>query len=398
MENDSSIAWGALLSSILPERRFVGLLKAILREGPSARAGWAEWTREVDDPRSFFEKDWRGLKGLLALLSQSLRDNGIDAGHDFATYTRVAELREELRGRSFFDTLHAVQRAMDEARLEPILLNGAAHAVTVYAQALARHNHGIDLLLPAGQLEEGKRSVLRASFRHERTTTLPRGVLETYRHRTGLELTLRSRLYLAPHVEAEPADLWSRCEEIHVEGFHVRVLSAADRLCHTLAEAGTAPTCRNLRWACDAYRLLRDPASFNYDRVIAGAVELGTAVPVAMLLDFFRTELCAAVPTEAIAELYRRGGTPRDAENANLLLSMALRTSESIGDFLSRAREQPRLFRSAARFALLPSAEHLAYQRRPTARWRIPWLYVERAGRLLRRPLQRFRQTRVAHS
>ena len=205
MATDLPNAWAALLRSIVPEQRSVGLLQAMLWDGAAARARWAAWAQTVGDPRKFFEKDYRGRKGLLAFLSHRLSANGIDAGQDFATYARVAQVREELRSRIFVDTLGAVQSAMDAARLEPIVVNGAAYAFTVYAEPLVRHNHGIDLWLPAEQIEEAGRATAAVGFRHERTTALPRGVVETYRHRTGLELTLRSRLYLTPHVNAEPA-------------------------------------------------------------------------------------------------------------------------------------------------------------------------------------------------
>ena len=398
MATDLPNAWAALLRSIVPEQRSVGLLQAMLWDGAAARARWAAWAQTVGDPRKFFEKDYRGRKGLLAFLSHRLSANGIDAGQDFATYARVAQVREELRSRIFVDTLGAVQSAMDAARLEPIVVNGAAYAFTVYAEPLVRHNHGIDLWLPAEQIEEAGRATAAVGFRHERTTALPRGVVETYRHRTGLELTLRSRLYLTPHVNAEPADVRTRCEEVLVETFRVRALAPADRLCHTLGEGGTAPTSRNLRWACDAYLLLRRAAPLDYDRVIAAAVEVGTALPVAVLLEFFCRELDVAVPAEVIAELRRRSDAPHTAGQASMLLSMALRTSESVDEFVGCARRQPALFGAAARFALFPSAEHMAYQQRPTAAWRIPWLYVERMGRLLARPLRRRQALRVVVS
>ena len=197
MATDLPNAWAALLGSIVPERRSVGLLQAMLWDGAAARARWAAWAQTVGDPRKFFEKDYRGRKGLLAFLSHRLSANGIDAGEDFATYARVAQVREELRSRIFIDTLRAVQSAMDAARLEPIVVNGAAYAFTVYAEPLVRHNHGIDLWLPAEQVEEAGRATAAVGFRHERTTALPRGVVETYRHRTGLELD--ASLPAVPH-------------------------------------------------------------------------------------------------------------------------------------------------------------------------------------------------------
>ena len=396
MANDPSIPWRALLEGLVPEDRAAGLLQAMLWGGAAARARWSTWTAAIGDPRGFFERDYVGRKGLLAFLAQRLRDNEID-GPDFATYARVALVREELRSRIFIDTLHAVQDGMDVAGLEPILVNGAAYAFTVYPQPLLRHNHGIDLLLPAAQLDAAQRVTTAAGFRLERTATLPRGVLETYRHGTGLELTLRSPLSLTPHSKGEPTGFRSRCEEIRVDQFRVRVLAAADRLCHTLGESAAAPTRRNLRWACDVYLLLNRAAPLDFDHVVTTAVELGTALPTAVLLEFFRGDLASAVPVEVIAELRNRG-TPRSADEQNLLLSTALRTSASVDEFVRRARAQTTLFQKAARFALFPSAEHIAYQQRPTARWRIPWLYVTRMARLLARPLRRLRGLRMVPS
>ena len=395
MGTDSSTPWAALLASIVPGQRSVGLLQAFLSDGAAASARWAAWLQTAGgDPRRFFETDYLGLKGLLAFVSHRLSENGVDPGHEFATYMRVAQVREELRSRIFIDTLQGLHRAMEAAGLEPILVNGAAYAFTVYKQPLVRHNHGIDLVLPAGQLKQGGRATAAAGFRHEHTVTLPRGVVETYRHGTGLGLTLRSRLYLTPHAKAEPSGLLARCEDLRVDTFRIRVLGAADRLCHTLAETAAAQKSRNLRWACDAYLLLRRPEPLDYDRLIAGAVDLGTALPVALLLEFFRGELGIGVPGEVLAELRRRGA-PRNSEESRLLLSIALRTSVSVDEFVRRARAQRALFRAAFRFALLPSAEHIAYQQRPTARWRIPWLYFERLGRVLARPFRRLHAPRL---
>jgi len=396
MGTDPADPWTALLAGIVPEERAVGLLQAMLWDGAAARAQWSAWTAAVGDPRGFFERDYVGRKGLLAFLGHRLSENGVDA-HDFATYARVALVREELRSRIFIDTLQAVQSRMEKAGLEPILVNGAAYAFTVYSQPLLRHNHGIDLLLPAVQFDEAKRVTATAGFRLERIATLPRGVLETHRHDTGLELTLRSQLYLAPHAKSEPAGFRSRCEEARVEQFCVRVLSPADRLCHTLGESAAAPTRRNLRWACDAYLLLGRAVPIDFDRVVATAIELGTALPTAVLLAFFRTELGSAVPAEVVADLRRRG-TPRDGDEQNLLLSVALRTSASVDEFVRRARAKGTLFQKATRFALFPSAEHIAYQQRPAARWRIPWLYAARIARLLARPLRRLRERRTVVS
>jgi hypothetical protein len=390
MATESSEPWVDLLASLVPDAAETGLLQALLWEGDAARAQWLKWARTVGDPRRFFERDYLGRKGLLAFLSQRISDNEIAVGEDFATYARVAQVREELRSRIFIDTLHAVQEAMGRAGLVPILVNGAAYAYTVYSQPLVRHNHGIDLLVPAERLSEARRATVAVGFRPERAAALPRAALETYRHGSGLELTLRSKLFLTPHVRPEPAEIRGRCREIPVDNGRVRVLGAADRICHTLGESAAGPARRNLRWACDTYLLLTHRERPDFGGVLATASELGIGLPTAVLLEFFRSQLRADVPADVIAALRDRG-LPQTAGATRLLLSMALRSSVTVDDFVKRARAHRVLAFKAAKFALFPSAEHIAYQQRPTAKWRIPFLYVSRMGRGLLRPFRRSR-------
>lgn len=397
MATDPSKPWVDLLASIVPDGIETGLLQALLWQGDGARAQWLKWTQTVGDPRRFFERDYLGRKGLLAFLSQRISDNEIDVGQDFATYARVAQVREELRSRTFIDTLHAVQDAMDRAGLGPILLNGAAYAFTVYPQALVRHNHGIDLLIPMEQLSEARRTTAQVGFRPEHAAALPRAALETHRHGSGLELTLRSQLFLTPHVKTEPAEFRRRCRQIAVDKVRVRVLGPTDQICHTLGESASGPTRRNLRWACDAYLLLAHRERLDFDRVISTATEIGTALPTAVLLEFFRTKLGVDVPDNVVAALRNRG-LPQTAGHTSLLLSTALRSSVSVDAFVKRARAQKALSFKAARFAFFPSAAHIAYQQRPTAKWRIPFLYVSRMARVLLRPFRRLRSLRAAAS
>jgi Uncharacterised nucleotidyltransferase len=390
MRTDASKSWVDLLAGLVPQETDVGLLQALLWDGEAARAQWSKWTRTVGDPKAYFERDVLGRKGLLAFVGHRVSANEIDVGGDFATYVRVAQVREELRSRIFVDSLSAVQKAMDQSGLDSILINGAAYAFTVYPDPLVRHNHSIDLLLPEPQFNNARPAIVQAGFRAVRTTVRPHAVLETYRHGNGLELTLRSRLFLAPHVEADPVAFRRRCREIFVEQTCVRVLGPTDRLCQTFGESASASTRHNLRWASDAYLLLSHEDPFDFDLLTATAVTLGTALPCALLLGFLRAQLRVSVPTTVIEELRHRG-TPQSRGHSVLLLSTALRSSASAAEFLKRARGDRTLFLKAARFALFPSAQHIAYQHHAASRLMIPLLYVLRMVRFLLRPFRRLR-------
>jgi hypothetical protein len=97
-----------------------------------------------------------------------------------------------------------------------------------------------------------------------------------------------------------------------------------------------------------------------------------------------------------IAALYGRG-EPEDAETTALVLSTALRTSAGVDEFVKRASRGP-LFLKAARFALFPTAEHIAYQQRPAAPGRLLRLYAARFVRLLKRPFKGLRRLRIVTS
>ena len=397
MTSTVSDAWIALLASVVPAEPAAGLLRAMLWDGAAARAQWSAWTQSIGDPRKFFERDYLGRKGLLAFLGHRLSQNEVDTGPHFATYVRVARVREELRSRIFIDTLQTVHHRLQDAGLEPILVNGAAYAFTVYSQPLVRHNHGIDLLLRADELGAGERAVTAAGFRLHRTDTLSRAVLKTYRHASGLELTMRSRLYLAPHVENDPTDFSSRCEWISVGESRVRVLAPADRLCHTLAESAASSTRGNLRWVCDAYLLLR-----RAERLISTR----SSSPLFTSARRCRRPCCSSSFAPVSGSRFRHTSSQSSATTVcraargleSRLRRAALRTSTSVAAFLRRARDRHSLFRSAAYFALFPTAEHIAYQQRPSAKWKIPWLYAARAGRLVARPFRRLRTLRAVAS
>jgi hypothetical protein len=384
MGAESSRHWASLLAGIVPQEPDVGLLRSVLWDGPSAQAQWSAWTKTVGDPKTYFQREFLGRKGLLAFVSRRISANRIDVGDDFATYARVARVREQLRTRIFLDSLHAVHSALQDRGLQPVLINGGAYAFTIYPDAFVRHNHAIDFWLPA-RFGAARDAVLTAGFFHRRTAVQRAGMLETYRHRCGLELTLRSELFSAPHVAADSAEFLRRCRSVSVEQTRARVLAPTDRLCHTLGETALAPTRGNLRWVCDAYLLIAR-GDVDFDELAVTADRLGTALPSALLLRFFREELLLDVP-ETVIERLLVAGMPSTRNRAALLLSVGLRCSGSVGAFIARSRRDSKLWARALRFALFPSLEHLGYTHHSPARAIVPLWYVLRIARFLLRPL-----------
>lgn len=392
MRRIGSTDWVTLLAGMIPPEPECHLLRFMLWNGEAAREQWSKWSRLVGDPKNYFEHEYVGRKGLLAFIARRVSENEVEVGADFATYVRVACVREELRGRIFTDSLDSVQDSMNRSGLHPVLLNGAAYAYTVYSDPLVRHNHGIDLWLPAEEMRSAEAAVGAAGFRLKARARMSCAELVTFEHSSGLELTLRPRLFLAPHVEEDQLELRGRCRGARAGRTTLTVLHPVDRLCHTFGEGAAAPTRGNLRWVCDAYLLL-ERADFDFAELTAAAVKLGTAAPTALLLEFMRAQLDAPVPVETVLELRERC-LPRSRNGSKLLLSAGLRSSSSATTFVGRAEPGSALFVAALLFALFPSAQHIAYQRRAGATTIPAVWYVFRAVRFLLRPLRAVRRWR----
>jgi hypothetical protein len=376
--------WSNLLAGIVPRNPDVGLLRSVLWDGPSAQTEWSAWTKTVGDPKAYFQSEFSGRKGLLAFVSQRISANRIDVGDEFSTYARVARVREHLRARIFLDSLHAVHAALRNHGLEPVLINGAAYAFSIYTDAFVRHNHAIDFWLP-GRFDAARDALSATGFLHVQTAVQRTGILETYRHRNGLALTLRSELFSTPHVAMDSAEFLHRSRPLAVEHTHLRVLAPTDRLCHTLGETALAPTRRNLRWACDGYLLIAR-GGVDFAELGVTAERLGTALPSGLLLRFFRERLRLDVP-EAVVERLLLAGVPSTRNRSALLLSIGLRCSESVGAFMASASHDWISWATALRFALFPSMEHLAYTHPSRTRVAVPLWYALRIARFLLGPI-----------
>jgi hypothetical protein len=379
-----SKAWVDLLADVVPNASDTVLLRAILWEGDAGRNQWAAWVESVADPRAYFEREWTGRKGLLAFIGQQLRDKQAELSPEFGTYVRVAQVREELRSKIFVEVMTEVTEGLAAAGITPLLLNGASHAFTVYADPLIRHNHGIDLLLSPRELQPAQSVLKTAGFEFVRELVIGHDAYLECRHNTGLALTMRTMLFRVPHLVRDASTCVARSVEVSTPGGPVRILCPADRLCHTLGEAATAATRRNLRWACDAYLLLKSLTEADFDKVAQRLAEWNLSTPGGSLLGYFRSNLNVEVP-KAVVQCTVKQGAPRDVEAERALLSIALRSSNSVQRFLRSARGNRAMFRKALRFAIAPSREHIAYQYDVSSKILLPTLYLLRAARYFRR-------------
>jgi hypothetical protein len=367
---------------LLPSREQGLLLVACLAEDPAARA-WLDYVAAVRDPKVYFEADQTGLKGLLPFVGSRLERNGINPGKAFQTYARVALVREALRSRIYGEILAAVLADLDAAHMSAMLLKGGALSATVYPQPSARHNHAIDLLVDEAQIESASALLSKAQFTPGPVTS-GAAFHRNFRHSSGLALGLHSRLLFLPHFEMPLDDVRQRIQKIRIGGRPVCVMSPEDSLVHVCGHATYSRSRTNLRWACDAFYLLRRNPQLDWSLVIETAERSGLALPVFVLLRWAREALGAPIPSGRLSELHDCSRTI-DAVTAEGIYASLLHSTLSRGRALRAFRISRRAQLGFLRFSALPSLRYMRWRHNVDQDWKLAAHYLDRPRRIVLR-------------
>jgi hypothetical protein len=364
----------ALAAVIVPDAADTALLRVCLCPGDAARRAWVDWCGRIGDPKTYLEREARGLKGLLPLLHEAIGREDLEASPDLRTYLKAARLREELRLGVILRLLEQALAALREVEVPHLLVGGVAAAFVCHPDPVARHVHDIDLLVPRQAWPAAARALAPLGFAAERP-----GVL---RHRDGLPLLLHEDLVEHPHhgLADVPPD-----RVVLPVGDGAAAVGPTSLLVAALARGAARPDRTNLRWACDAWRLAANGA-VDWHLLEQEISRRRMAVAAAPLARHVADSLGAALPPTVAVELERlaAAATPLDREAA---LDAAITGLTSARRALAAADgARGRL----VRFVLWPSPDRLAWRygpasppRRLLQRITRPLRYV--AGRARRR-------------
>jgi hypothetical protein len=368
------------LRQLLPSREQGLLLAACLGAGDAAARAWSGLVTEVRDVKTYFEANQTGLKGMLPFIEASLGGNGIDAGKTFHTYARVALVREELRSRIYGEILDSVLLALEAAQIPTVLLKGGALAATVYPQPATRHNHAIDLLVDAAQMTAATAVLSKVQFKSGPVTS-GAACHRDFRHASGLALGLHSQLLFLPHFEMPLDQIRARTRSIRLGGKSIRVMSPEDNLVHVIGHATYSRSRTNLRWACDAYYLLRGNPALNWSVVIETAAQSRLELPAWMLLRWVTDVLAAPIPAEPLAELHRRSRT-LDAVTAEGIFAALLHSTLSRRQAFRAFDTSWRAQLGFLKFSAFPSPRYVRWRHAVDHGWKLPAYYADRPRRL----------------
>jgi hypothetical protein len=301
--NSTSLLRTALsyaLCVVLPTPDETSLLRACLSPGDAGKRACKDWLRHHAALDNGFNKE--ATKAFLPLVLHAVQNHGIEVDAAFLTVLRTAALREQLRTQTYSRICGDVFSALSDSRISTIVLGGAALADTVYSDRALRHSHDIDVFMSEQEIERAANVLGSVGFKSVNFSR-PGSNHWEFRHISGLPLRLHSRLFQIPCDEPPLAALWSRSQNIHVDGVSIRTLSPADQLLYTCGHAVYSNSRYSLRWVSDAWFIIDRYPELDWEVVFDSAARARLALPLSVMIGFLSKQLDAPIPSRFLERL-----------------------------------------------------------------------------------------------
>jgi hypothetical protein len=314
----------------------------------------------------------------LPLLFAAFQRNGVEADHEFLTILRAASLREELRAQTYRRICRDLLSAFAATGISSIVLKGAALADLVYAYPALRHCHDLDLLLeePDPSRAIGALSSLGFSLL-DRTTPLGEWQDLQFVHETGLPLVLHRHLFRLPLYNAIAPEMQARSQIHHVADVPVQILTPTDQLLHVCGHAASCASRESLRWACDAWLLIKRFPHLDWDLLEDCAKRCHLTLPLSVLLDYLATELRSPIPAAFLTRLTALAARAHTVECEAALWGAHASGRGRFKNLLRMTSTwRARIF--VLRWILFPSPTYLRAMRYVRSSWHLPCYYLSR--------------------
>lgn len=276
------------------------LLEAATGDLAAACAAWRGWQErnELDDV------DY-GAQRLLPLVYRHLVDFGIDdadIGRLKGLYRR-AWYRNQIMFRWAAEALESLRAA----RLETMLLKGAALSALHYRDAGVRPMDDVDILVRTEHAAGALDALGRAGWTP--FPTVPREVFLGVRHAETLSRPDGARVDLHWNALWQPGRddaFWDGAVELSIGGERTQALCPSDQLLHVCVHGAAWNPVPPIRWAADALIVVAGAGGvLDWERLVAQARKRRVTVALAEALAYLGERFGAAVPASVVEELSR---------------------------------------------------------------------------------------------
>lgn len=276
------------------------LLRAALWQGDAARAAWNEWIAQTD----LRALDY-GSHRLLPLLYLNLV--ALEVKHPAVQDIRAVYRHFWYRNQLILRRATTALRSLAEADIPTMVLKACALIPLYYHDPAARPMTDIDILVPTLRARQAVETLCTAGWQPSALTQMD----NTYFQRTHahtLHLTDHFQIDLHRHVlmfETRvdgDAEFWANSIPVRLKDVQTRALNPADQLLHICAHGAEWNNVPPVRWAADAYMLLRESeVDWAYLLKQVSANELGLLARNSLL--YLSAALKANIPKPVLDEL-----------------------------------------------------------------------------------------------
>jgi hypothetical protein len=316
------------------------LLQAALLPGDRGAIAWSAVRPCIDIDHLPGE-----LHRLIPLLSKALTARGV-ADPELSRLKGVYQF-SWYRNQLLFVDGAALIGALEAAGVPNMLLRGAAMTVAYHGDAGVRPMNDLDLLVPPGEIDRGRRTAEAAGWwpvagsepfeRRETAAALrnDQGRVVRFHWEPSRNLSL-------PEVPWEP--MWRRTVRVAFYHTTTRVPGAADHLVQACIDGARANSGSTLRWITDVTVLLGSVSDLDWDVVVSEARRHHASLLVAEALRYLVEALDADVPRDVLEALVAAPTTPRERLAHRLSLTTSPRVAsaaEVLGRFTRMTADLP---------------------------------------------------------
>ena len=307
-----------------PTREQEWLLRATLLRGPRAREAWGQWKAGAD-----LDHLDAGSYRLLPQLYQNLHRHGVD--EPVLALFRGVYLRTWYENQLRLHQIAGLLRSFRDARIDTIVLKGAALTVLYYKDNGVRPMHDIDLLVHEGAVEKAIELVRAAKFAFWPEIPPPPHAY-TFQDADGRQVDLHWGVFADNPLRVSDDPIWDGAVPITVRGASVLALNPSDQLFHVCAHGASWNRVPTIRWVADAMAILEAAASaVDWDRVRTQAQTRRLTLPLRDALGYLRDVFDAPIPDSILTGLRRA----RTSVGERMAYAASTQSSELRGPWLS---------------------------------------------------------------
>ena len=287
--------------SYLPTEQQEQCLRAALLPGEPALLAW----RQLIATAAVAQLD-AGARSVLPLAYRNLAAAGAGDG-DGVEALKAQYLRAWSENQRAIEVALPLVRALDEARIDAVVLKGLAMIARFYRDAGARPMADVDVLVRPADVSRARDAATGLGWRprYELTAGFRRVKhAGPFDHPAGVACDLHWRLFEESGAARADAELWAAAQWTEFQGARLRVLSPTDQLLHACGHAGRWDAVPGIRWVADAVTILRE-APIDWTRFLSQTAERRFVLRMRRMLGYLRRAFGADVPAAVEMALVR---------------------------------------------------------------------------------------------